>query len=99
MRGLTLDQEEEADFNQFMKRFMARVKNVKQRGFKVTRTFDGHRLPAKLCTDIVRREIRTKNQKIAVELEAAGQGETNVVHDSYNKSFVVTNALIHRVFK
>ena len=97
-RGLALGRDHGAGFNDFIKRFMDRVCYVKKLGFKATIIFDGRRLPAKQCTDASRREIRTKNVRIAAELEAAGQGETDAAHDVYNKSFVVTNALMHRVY-
>lgn len=98
-RGLALGHEYEAGFNAFLGRFMARYEYVTKRGFKTSVVFDGRRLTAKKNTDSKRQETREKNKKIAAELEAAGQGDTQAAHDAYNKSFVVTNNLIHRVFK
>ena len=98
-RGLALGEDYDQGFREFMARFMQRVNYVKKRGFKITIVFDGHRLRAKQCTDSQRRDVRAKNKRIVSELEAVGQGETEAAHAAYNKSFVVTNALIHRVHR
>ena len=98
-RGLALGNTYEAGFTSFKDRFMKRVDYVKQRGFKITVVFDGRRLRAKRSTDAKRREAREKNAKKAAELEQAGQGDTSAAHDAYNKSFVVTNKLIHAMFE